>query len=775
MSSNRYQIYVNACIDLATSIIIKSTYSVDGLNNYVNDQSLLNGTEPTNKLDPTTWKYYLNVSGQYHPIDNKIIITSLDTLQPIEFNVANLAIHKTTAIAYQYGSRYYNILVSQYPEQLLLINGILYPVDIDVAINATDGQILNYPSYLVEENEYSLISNLQTWINKFKIRWDNVQYGITDVLYPATILGIMYLNLLPAILTYRLEACKTNEAHSFHIRQYLASHNLLNDYIDNMTLGQMLFFYRNIAYIERNSGKQTIFDWLVYNVLTVRNLPLLEYLMKHDLSNQPTNLYPDIVFNRNSVNKQYSTVASTNLTLNDVLINENPLAPDNITYISDYSITDKELMENSLSNVIRTKILECSVIDDTGSNPYSLTDILFNEWIHLSSNGNYTAFINVINPQNNATLSLSVKDSYTLAFYLFCKSIDINLDTIPLIYANRVQRIMSPTVNGSTIAPVSDITSVIDITLVDSATVTLALSMQPEITNVITTNAFYQLCINIFNASQMQRKLISSQEYSLQRAMVLNMVSRIYSDNLCRFEPDNTTYASWLAENNIDVSLLNTIELTEFYTQIVSIATGANLYQTTSLLNIQSSMLKLLKQLTSYNIQFIQTINSVADNKTDWTAVRVASTSGSSNSIIQINDLSANLLDIQVGYNNVWYNEYPVEFKPFQMTSKSQITINNMFNNSILNMLSNSVSEIKVPIHPNVNMKLTTVTGNSDIGLIDMYGYNNTKLNNNVESFVTLVNADVTKLYGLNIVQETNTGNNISIGGFDTGLGPKLN
>ena len=259
-NDNYYKVYIDNCTQLASTIIIKSQDSVDGLNAYAHDQFLLNDTVDVDLNLPNKFKYYLNISGQYHPLDTMMKVVSIDTLQTIDFTLENLLLNPATAVAYQYGSRQYQVLLSQYPNQELLIKGILYPVDINTAINAPDGTILGYPPNLVEDNEYSLISNLQTWINGFKLRWNNVQYGTSDVLYPATALGIMYLNILPAILTFRLQACKTNEAHSFHVRQYLASHNLLNNYIDNMSLEQTLFFYRNISYIERNSGKRAIFD-----------------------------------------------------------------------------------------------------------------------------------------------------------------------------------------------------------------------------------------------------------------------------------------------------------------------------------------------------------------------------------------------------------------------------------------------------------------------------------------------------------------------------------
>jgi hypothetical protein len=50
------------------------------------------------------------------------------------------------------------------PDQIDLINGILTPCTMEQALSATDGDILAYPSYLVEENETTLIKELQDFI-----------------------------------------------------------------------------------------------------------------------------------------------------------------------------------------------------------------------------------------------------------------------------------------------------------------------------------------------------------------------------------------------------------------------------------------------------------------------------------------------------------------------------------------------------------------------------------------------------------------------------------
>lgn len=164
-NSNYYQLYINQTLQLAETIVIKSATTAETLNQQIYGDS---GGLALISTDPTTWKYYLNLAGQYHPVDQVMTVISMDTQGEIIFNRENLLIHLATARAYAYGTRAYIDLVGRYPNQEQLILGILYPTDMATAIAADDGAILSYPADYVESNEHSLIPKLQQWINIYK-------------------------------------------------------------------------------------------------------------------------------------------------------------------------------------------------------------------------------------------------------------------------------------------------------------------------------------------------------------------------------------------------------------------------------------------------------------------------------------------------------------------------------------------------------------------------------------------------------------------------------
>lgn len=617
MQKNSYKLYIEDTVKLAETIIIKSSISADGVNKKIVDYY---GKDKVNFLDKTSWKYYKNLAGEYHLLDEEMYVTSMDTLEEIPFTKASLRTHRATYKGYLFGTRAYYELIDKYPQHEQLIIGILYPVDINKAIAAEDGQILGYPSYLVETNEYSLISKLQDFINRYKIRWTNNQFAISDPLYPAMSLGILYLNIIPAILTSRLEACKTNEAHSFHIRQYLGSHGFLDRFLEVMTLKQALFFYRNIAYIERNLGNRDVFSWLIDHIMTERGLPLAEYTMRHDLSVLPDNYYPQLIFTKKSVNFNYSNANIDEISLEELFTKEDKEARDNTKYKYELMEDCHEMMKNSLSNVLATKSLESSIIDLTDSEAITLSEILINHWIYLSSNNMYRAFIGFNNPQTSERYVMSTREACILYWYVFCKSIGIELVAIPKIFAMHVQRIP--------MLSLSDILRVVPKGFDCTAEANVIADIQPKIEPFISVDAFYEVCKKIFEATRIQRNLVAIQEHLFKRAIVQNMTVQMYSDNYCTLNAADETYAEWLSARSINLNGMTENNLVLLYSEILQEATGIELNSTSSLKNLQKSMITILKQLSSYSIEIIPTINSSSIKRTDQTVVRVGDIDG---------------------------------------------------------------------------------------------------------------------------------------------------
>ncbi|WP_233874143.1 hypothetical protein [Paraburkholderia adhaesiva] len=605
-NSSELQVYLDQCIALASTLVVKSQESVDGLNQYVQDYY---GTGTFDETDPTTWKYYMNLAGQYHPTDTMMQVKSLDTMQVIDFTVANLMVHTATAGAYQFNTWEYQQLVTQYPNQVFLILGVIYPADLPTAISAADGTILGWPASLIEVNEASLVNKLEQWVKAFKARWFNPQYGVSDELYFTVQNSNLYYGLIMAIIAYRLEACGTAEAHSYHVRQYLASHLALDAYYDQLTLEQSIWLYRNINYLERNAGKQSTFRTLIQKLLTDRGIPLAAYVMNHNVSAMPDDLYPTVEFDAVPLNLGYSAVADTTWTLDQLLDNEQPVATGNALIQPDVEADIQTRLENSRSNTLPTKVLNSAMIDMSETGPWTLTDLLLHHWAFFSNRGLYTAFLVVNNPVTGEPIvPMTAQDGFTFMIYCFCQSagFDLTNEPVPSVIATRVQRIPTPSVD--------DLMSVVDTTLVTQDIAALALSWQPAIAPMISVDAFCATVNSIWQASTNQWKLIGFQEHQARRGMVSGMVERIYSDNVIQLgdgasSGNGETYAQWFKLRNIDITVFSADDYGLMYQSLVEAATGVNLQSTHSVANLQAAMLAMMQKLSSYSIQFISEIN----------------------------------------------------------------------------------------------------------------------------------------------------------------------
>jgi hypothetical protein len=638
--NNQHKLYVDNVLNLAETIVIKLSDAAEAMNNQVRIDS---GLDSVDINDERSWKYYQNISGQYHLTDAPILVDSLDSTESIVFTIANLELHAATKLAYQFGTRYYRELILRYPDKELLILGVLYPCDIDAAIAAKDGTILGYPKNLVEVNEYSFIPKLQKWIYNYLFRWVNKQYTLSDDLYSATYIGQLFLHLVPAIFNIRLEACKTNEAHSFHVQQYLASNGFLDSFLSTMTNYQALFFYRNILYIQRNAGKKDTFDWLVQNIMTHRRLPFYEYSMNHDVSamgRDQTDLFetplqgetsletkarlnkrslPQVIFRRKAVNDLAKNIQKIEYPLQTILNKIEPLALGNKLYQDEHAQNISDALAYSPSSVVATKVLESSIIDYSDSEVYTLVDILFNNWIYFAAKGLYTA-TSVLNlPKSGTSVRLEAQEAVALFVYLTMKAyepavIPVNYPTILKIMPLRVNRALniSPTLTINTLRQNTLTKYLSDIELKEIFDTRV---VAPPMLSI---NSFLLKCEEILFTAKEQFNIYASKENMHGRAHAKAAVSKLYTDETVRLNTlsgatapfTGQLYSLFLNNKGLDFTGYNSADFNALAVDLVSVATGANTLKDSALAAIQASMVKLFTQLSSYSIQVISEINT---------------------------------------------------------------------------------------------------------------------------------------------------------------------
>lgn len=603
--------YLDSNLKLVKTMTIKSITSAESIND---DLVRRYGQAGVDLNDPFSWKYYLNISGEYHNLDTPMVVTSLDTLEEITFDKENLKTHTATAQAYGFGSRYYYSLLNKYPSQEQLILGILYPADISVAVGAEDGSILSYPKDLVEDQEQTLIPDLENFIKRHMKRWNVKSFGLSDSLYDTSYHAVLYLSLLPKLMNLRLLRCQTHEAHSFHIREYLASHGRLDKYLPFMTLKQSLYLYRNIRYIERNTGRNEMLDELIGKILTDRQIPIAEYSIRQ-LSSFDENFYPEIRARRKPLNDQYNVTEMSYLDTKELYDKEDLLVSGNQRYHESFTVNEDRSLKNSRSSVIQTKDLESSMVDYNDAVPDSLEAVLLRQWMSLVSRGKYTAYSSFKDPKTSETRSLFVREALIYFVYVGLRSAGIDVKTVPSFLYSKARKERLPTVQ--------ELLSIVDSSLENMKEVAQdILGTQPIVTTCRSTHAFYEQSYAIYEQSKRHWYLLSNTHDMHYRGAIEAMILSLYEDKNVELQESGEDIETWLVRNNLPSYNYTTGQAQELLLNIFNSATGLTFDSTQLLKNIQKNMLALLSELTSYAVQIIREINDSKIRPLNWAAIR---------------------------------------------------------------------------------------------------------------------------------------------------------
>ncbi len=591
-----YNLYLKGVFDLVATMVIKSEHMADRVNTVVTMYG-----EPVER-DPRTWKYYMNLAGRYHAVDELMTVVSTDTTEEIAFTRENLQRHDQTRRDYQYGTRYYKELLERYPLQESLIRGILYPTDIDVAIAAADHTILYYDDLLVEPQEINLIEQLQRRIHWFFLRWNVPGYELADKYFGMMLFAQCIGFLAPMILNIRSSNCKTTRAHSFDVVQYLKDNGRLDHHYDYMTHYQRMYFYRNIKYINHNNGKDYVFEELTDNVLTHRTFPLADYTLQVNTDEIATNLQGTTEFHRRSVNHVQSATGSDIRAIPEMLQLESSYAIDNNDHLEEEARHIPDLMRGTLSSVVPTKVLESDMMDVSEAEPNTLASVMFNHWAYLSHVGLYRPVVRIDHPYGGEPMVIHAKDAFVLWMYCVARMSDITMIEIPSVNAWSLRRLRLPTFDQcralDTTGFVSD--KFIERTLQNNESLT---------SGFISVESFKTAMIKVHRRLQRHVDSYHGQANLYARGAAGAIAMHLYKDALVDMYP-GVRYEDWFLERGFAVSDLSVIEYATMSADILAAITGASLGSANTMRDVHQSMVGLMVRLLSYSVQVISNIDS---------------------------------------------------------------------------------------------------------------------------------------------------------------------
>ena len=668
--SQLYDIYKSDTFHLARSIVIK----LDLVSEAINKELTFNGYDIAPD-SPASYKYYLNLSGEYHTSDHDTLMQRYGSrhimvdvatntgYEPVPFtrelfhgDMAN----RSLLNEYQLGSNFYNRLVAKYPQFETLIKGVLSPIDINEAINAPNGALLSVAywhrktrdngdvyyevpstlrgtktSALIQVQEHNLITELQSWVTKSLFRWVVAGYSLTDDLYVPFVIGILSAMLPAKIMNIRWMNAHTSYAHTFHIKEYLNSHGMLGKYVQFIPLEQVLYLYRNVRYLELNLGKTKTFQDIVDNMLTPTNVPMAGYYFKHDIAKMYGDnglLLPEGRMMREHINFKSLGAGSDRRDIREVLDRQIPLARENYRYIDNVEQETRANIKWSGDDELIVKVLESELTDIADPIPITLLSQLTWFWAYLSSQGNYTGNIFVSNPVNGERIALTPLNAFILMIY--CANVagrNKHLEYIPndIVTAHWITKSTNvnlvPPEGGYHVKPSFDVTRgqtekahISDKTIIDimgdfegdyhaSGPSDFLTKVKAHHNNL--SKMFFTIC-----------KIENSIGHGYGEHIWHSM---FWHDIPIRLTKEPVLYDEWLPRLGIDFSYFTQLDYDKLSVELITECIGLNEIVDISRVELQRSMIEILKHFGSYTTHYLHSANQGAVTTSSGKYIRV--------------------------------------------------------------------------------------------------------------------------------------------------------
>lgn len=565
-----------------------------------NNDVLINAGFPVSS-DPKTWRYYMNMAGEYHSTDEPMMVLSVDTGEEILFSRPTLAGHIATLREYSRGGDSFNRLMELYPHQSTLIRGVISPIPYEESIPAQDYKILGYNKNLVLWNEDQLIPKLQAFIYSDVNGLLHNEYIYTDDLFLTLMVKQLYADIAKVIHAIRLEDCYSRHSHEFFIWSHIDSFGEFSIYKNSLSREQVMWLFREIAWIKNNPGKQYTFDKLVKNLLTVANIPLAEYTMVSTTETQTEDLTSTPLYRKLQLNleDQYGRTPIF-IDTERLVEKQRSQAKDNGIESSFYYEDALSKGKHSLRSELPTKVLESSMRDSTNSHADTLMSVVFNEWIYLAGKGVYNGRILVADPKTGKQVRLPVTDGYHIWKYLveFSKGNDpLYICPVPF---NNVLKQKAP--------PVNLIFETAGKRYIDGKMAHDIRNLWIPAVNFVSPDYLIQYSTEVYGILWKHKK-IYSQFFDLnKRARIKNATKQLYSSGVIKLG-DYTNYNDLLNAYEFSFDDYTREEAQSFAWEIFKKMTGWDVNNQPSSRTKQSDLIEIMMKLSSYTIQVIKEMN----------------------------------------------------------------------------------------------------------------------------------------------------------------------
>lgn len=577
--------------------------------------------------DKKTWKYYINISGNYHFLDQPMYIYNRYTSQDMLLTVDNLKSYPNIRTELLDFSLTYDNLVSKYPLQENLIKSILLPVDIDYAIQSSTGTILAYDTNMVDSNEYSLMAEVQEYIYGWIGRYYISDYALVDDLYISSIFAVLGADLRLKIDNIRLKNVFTYEAHSYYVNNFFRSHLGIDLELNILTDKVKMWLYKNLRYIERHTGKDSTFNLIVSKVLGDSNIGIGEInIIKEDSSynNQefnlcsPTYIPGDINFKTKELNSRY--IINKNKTYDlEQIIKKELLLPENkeldfeVVTNNEYNSikSEKYLLEN-------TKILE---IDDKiaiRSRTIPELHVLIDNWFLYAFTGRYNYAVDIKDDNTNKIYKVNAKQAALMLIKVFSGIIGQELKPLRNFKTGTTLRYdenLKDNINKL----------FLDRDTSDALTNKIFDIIPPLPERFIDVNDLKNYLLDVNYLNNVIWYAISNVGNAITSATLKRFQERLYKDDYIDLTINNNEYTvdELLANENVDYYIGDNYDYVSMLKKLVLAFTGLGFNTADEDTADIKQYISLIKKITSYSLQIIYTPVVSSSIESPYTAEEV--------------------------------------------------------------------------------------------------------------------------------------------------------
>jgi len=589
---------------LSTSVIIKLEAIALTMNKEINKTyDIVNQFD----LEKSDWKYYKNLSGEYHETDNinypdGLVITLIETRETVPLTKTVLENYSVTRNALINREQIYKSLVTKYPRAHLLILGIITPTDINVLVDLPNGTILGYNKSLIEYNEVSLLPSLELAIKHFVRRWILEDYALIDELNIATMLANIRNFIILKIHNHRLSKVMTGEVCKFHMSEYFKSNLNLGEYICFLNDKQQFWLYKHLRYLITNTGTTDVLAKLNDNILKPAGIVLKEYsvfIQEPQVITEQLGIYdqPDIEITpevmREISNNYLNKIDMEELLIQGLIVTgsyENIYGPS----LPQLSANLKEASKRPTINE-QSKYIGISYGLDLSLKSTNLAEISIENWIDLAYNHNANFIVTFKDSNTNLIYELTPKESVLLMIKYILELVGEQNTPIESITLNNVL--------DKTVASLE-----IDLEVHDE--------MQPDYESQMTNIPVWGGGMSVEEVNEYISDVVNW--YRLYWVSTVNdhmavhtylkgiMLDRIRGPITVELSNTPKVIDELLLESEISIIIEDGYDYTLALTNLIYACTGVNIDELTEKRNLISAYTNIVKRLTSYTLLILK-------------------------------------------------------------------------------------------------------------------------------------------------------------------------